>query len=229
MKFDKLPDDKSPDYYDILRKNCIKAYSKLLNNSKALDINRVSGKMRITILEDPIYKQETRGIRAQMVLKEIEDLDRITGLLNSAMDESDEEEDEEEEEEVDVRGLRKRKPPKKTVVKKPVRKIDKDFVNMQLKTSQVRRELLELDKVEEDNEDASINIFFYACTKEEFEKIDTVEVYEGDKDAELNDEEDAALPDVIKNRKGKKNDGKEQILIENEDYIVKEDGTIVEM
>jgi hypothetical protein len=75
-----------------------------------------------------------------------------------------------------------------TVEKRPVGRpagnkvrkyFDKAKVEMRLKLLQNRRDILDSNKGEEEKETDALNIFFIPVTKEEFEKLSTVEVFEG--------------------------------------------------
>jgi hypothetical protein len=74
---------------------------------------------------------------------------------------------------------------KKSVGRPPNTKrkyFDKSKVEMRLKLLASRRDILDSSKGEEEKETDALNIFFIPVTKEEFERISTVEVSEGSGD-----------------------------------------------
>lgn len=176
---------------------CIEAYKITFSDTTALDANGVLGKQRVMIMEDERYQRETKIIRAQ---KTIEDLREIEALTKEIEDEDEDEEDlefdlDEEEtlsdldeiESFDIRNRdkskklleKKKKEKAKTASEKPKKVFDKAKMDMRLKLIAQRREVLSSVKNEEEKEGDALNIFFIPVTREEFEKIGTVEVSTG--------------------------------------------------
>ena len=177
---------------------CIEAYKITFSDTTALDANGVLGKQRVMIMEDERYQRETKIIRAR---KTIEDLREIEALTKEIEDEDEDEDDlefdldEEEDgigdldeiESFDIRNRKKsekliekkRKEKAKTASEKPKKVFDKAKMDMRLKLIAQRREVLSSVKNEEEKEGDALNIFFIPVTREEFEKIGTVEVSTG--------------------------------------------------
>lgn len=63
--------------YEELRKNVIKQYKILYKESVAMDMCRVPKDVRIRMLEDPYFIQETKAIKAGLFVEQLEELDKI--------------------------------------------------------------------------------------------------------------------------------------------------------
>jgi len=219
-----LPSEDAPDYFEKLRNNCILMYEKFLDDRLALDFNKVVGKMRPMILEDKVYQQETKHLRAQAILQSVEDLNDIAFSIDNGFTD----EDEEEEAGYDPRGLGKTADTKKKK-KRGANVSDKDLVAMRLKALETRREMLGLDRADGDNEESDgLNIFFVGMTREEFEKFDTVEVHEGKEvDKFEQDQKSVMTGKTLKKREDSGSEADDD-LVEGVDYEVDGSGSIVE-
>ena len=146
-----------------LVQQCINTYADFNDDTLSLDFNRVlDTKLRAMILQDPIYRQETRYLRAQKIMDAIHEMDELSRIAASMYEDSTEEE-------YDVRGVKQKK---KSV------SADKDMLTMRFKAAQERRSLLsEINKAEGDEGDA-VNFFFVPISREEFDRLETVEVFE---------------------------------------------------
>ena len=145
------------DSFDALVSKCIDMYSKLLNSGMALDACRVQGKMRAMVLQDERYIRETRAIKAEKYLGELDDIDRIIKSADRMVYGDDD----------DGRGSSK---------------LEKDALAMKLRGAQMRRELLQLTAADSDNEDDGLNFFFCPVSAEEMERMKRVEVHRGSND-----------------------------------------------
>jgi hypothetical protein len=170
LHFLNIPDEGSPDYFRIIVRNCITAYSRLFNDKLALDYNKVIGKTRALVLADMEYQREMRSIYSRRMWEEVDEIERLVAIADG-MDEEYGEDD------VESRDPRSRG---KGAGKKKVTTADKDMLNMQFKALQARRDILNLSA---DNERASetdaVNHMFIALTAEEFERIKHVESLKG--------------------------------------------------
>ena len=159
------------DDYELLVDECIKAYKELLNSSMALDLCHVQGKMRSIILHDERFVSETRAIKASQYLSEIKGINKIYDAatsLGGAIEDADVGSDGR-----DDAG---------SMSDKQVIQAKKDALAMQLKASEMRRELLSLSSENEGEEESAVNFFFTALTAEEMEKMKQVEINDGDED-----------------------------------------------
>jgi hypothetical protein len=169
-----LPDEGSPGYFRIVVRNCITAYSRLLNDKLALDYNKVIGKTRAMVLADIEYQSETRSIYSRRMWEEVDEIERLVEKADS-MDDAN------TEPEIESKDPRNRGKP---VKKNKVTTADKDMLNMRFKALQARREMLNLSA---DNERAAetdaVNLMYVALTPDEFSKIKQVEMFRGADDA----------------------------------------------
>jgi hypothetical protein len=174
LHFLTLPDEGSPAYFRVLVRNCITAYSRLLNDKMALDFNKVMGKTRALVLADMEYQCETRSIYSKRMWDEVDEIERLVEIADS-MDDDDTESD------VELNDPRnKGKQPKK----KRSAIADKDRLNIQFKALQTRREILHLSTATEKAEETdALNIMFVPLTRDEFERLKSVEIFEGTDDA----------------------------------------------
>lgn len=155
--------EKETDSYDELVDQVIEAYRKLLNQGMALDVCRVQGKMRSMILRDARFIRETKAIRAEKYMRELEEIEDIYSAASRLGDDSSG---------YDSSG-RDGSPGKG-------RSSDKDALSMQLKAAAMRRELTALTADDMgDNEESAVNFFFTALTAEEMEMMKQVEVNRG--------------------------------------------------
>jgi len=161
-----------------LVQSCIESYKTLLNDSLTLDLNRVDDlKVRSMILQDAEYRRETKYIRAQSVVDEINNINKLEELASGMGNHSEDEHDESNEENWSVRGefIGKKK-------NKQAARVDKDALNMQFKAAIEKRELIRGLAAQTSEELDAMNVFFITVSRDEFEQIDTVEVFAGDGD-----------------------------------------------
>jgi hypothetical protein len=164
-------DEKHPDYFKLLVRNCVTAYSKTFNDKLALDYNQVTGKMRALVLDNEEYRKLTRSIRARRIIEEAEELNALAALAEGVYDEGGSDDQSSFDPRSGGGGKRKRA------------SADKDELNMRFKVAQERRAFLNLDAHAEEVEEAdAINLFFVPVTREEFEALSSVEVSDGDDD-----------------------------------------------
>jgi hypothetical protein len=174
-RFLTLPDEGDADYFRVVVRNCITAYSRLFNDKLALDYNKVIGKTRALVLADIEYQRETRSIYSKRMWEEVDEIERLVKIADG-MDDGDTGESEVESKDPRNKG----KEPKK----KKVTTADKDMLNMQFKALQARREMLNLSASTETAEETdALNIMFVPLTRDEFERLKSVEVFEGTDDA----------------------------------------------
>lgn len=217
-RFVDLPDDEQhPDYFRALVRNCVAAYARTYNDRLALDYNQVIGKMRSLVLDDNEYQKQTRSIRAKRIIEEAEELEELAELAKG----SGGGDDENDPAKYDTRSGAKKS---KTAA------IDKDEINLRFKVAQERRALFNLNAdANETDEAEALNLFFVPVTREESERLDTVEVNAGDGDSgsALTDDR-GPLSDAEKRLKELAADAQggsiEELL-----YVTDPDGTIVEV
>jgi hypothetical protein len=162
------------DEYRALVHACVETYREIPDSKSALDINGVSGKLRVQILNDPEYVKETRSIHAKLQMAELKELDAILSATSMLMSDNDG---------FDVfnRDMNKTKRNAKTDV-------DKDVLDMRLKVAQAKRKVLDdLSKNGDDSEKDNINFCFIGMTRKEIEDGILNEVHEGNDDDGLDD------------------------------------------
>jgi hypothetical protein len=168
-----LPQQNSPDYFRLLVRNCIETYKELPNDAMCLDYNRVSGKLRALVLDDEEYRRETRNIYAKQRLEELYEIDNLSKLTLNV------EEEEGDGDEIAPRGKEK---------KKKTGAVDKDTLNMRIKTVQMRRELIAALNEDNSASERDAAYFMYVpISEEEFRNIQTDELYDGDTDGALDE------------------------------------------
>ena len=184
------------DSFDELVSKCIDMYSKLLNSGMALDACRVQGKMRAMVLQDERYIRETRAIKAEKYLGELDDIDRIIKSADRMVYGDDD----------DGRGSSK---------------LEKDALAMKLRGAQMRRELLQLTAADSDNEDDGLNFFFCPVSAEEMERMKRVEVHRGSNDdSSLYDalmEDDSNSSDVAAESSVRTEDEEDEVVFLEDD------------
>jgi len=173
------PDKSNSDYFRGLVRECVAAYEKILNDGLALDYCKVSDrKLRAMILSDLEYQAETRNIYARLKFAEVEELEHLENLAAGGLIEDD---DDEEDDYYEPRDGEKK-------AKKKVTSVDKDMLNMRFKAAQMKRELrAELSKLPGDNEQNTVNLMYVPITREEMEKLLTVELSAGSNDADFDE------------------------------------------
>lgn len=161
------------DAFRALVQKVIESYKKLLNQGMALDVCRVQGKMRAMILRDSEFIKETRAIRAEKYLNELNEIEDIYQAA-TRMGQDGDDYDDRAASGRDLMDGRKRKSGDKK------KSNDKDALAMQLKAASMRRELMSLTADDaSDNEESAVNFFFTALTREEMETMKQVEVNHG--------------------------------------------------
>jgi len=159
-----LPDRKHPEYMDILVSNVIQAFHVFLSDTMALDYCGVVGKQRALVTAHKDYRPLTKQSRARKFLQEINEIE----ALSKEMRESEPSEDDWD--------IREAKDPEKEYKNR-----HKDWLNAKLKIAEMRRNLLNMAKTEDEKEEAdAMNIFFVGLTREEFAGMEAVEVHTGD-------------------------------------------------
>jgi hypothetical protein len=161
-----LPDKESKEYLPTVIENVVTAFKRFLSDSMALDYCGVLGKTRSFVLDSKEYKGQTKKIKAEAYLDELDDIEAIVAeLKGSEVNESD----------YDMRDSKQ---------VKTYNKDYKDLFAMQLKANELRRNLLQLSQREDEAEEAdALNIFFVPVTREEFDAMVTVEIHDGEEDA----------------------------------------------
>jgi hypothetical protein len=212
LKITELPEDSSsPDYFRTLVDNCVATYEKTLNDKLALDYNQVVGKMRSMVLDDEEYQKQTRSIKARRFIEEVEELDALEALAEGVDDY-----DEDDPDGYDPRNGGKKKDKRTSA--------DKDEINLRFKLAQERREFLKLDsKDDEADETEALNLFFIPVTREEMERLETVEVNDGEYNIWETDDSDESkrLGAILADAKG-------PTVVETL-YVTNKDGTIEEL
>jgi len=155
----------------------LEAFELLLNDSMALDYCGITGKDRKMILNDPAFAREARRIKAGKYIEEIKDInDLVKSLGRSGADEN-------------ARIGGNDEDPTKVIT-------------LKMKVASMRREMLSLSSNDKETEESeSLNIFFIDVTREEFEKMQNVEVHEGDAHAKLVGDIDKEAPGDVLNKK----------------------------
>lgn len=210
------------DAYNLLVDKCIESFSKLLNTSLALDINHIQGNMRSIILHDERFISETKAIKAQQYLDElnqVEDIYKAATKMGGAIDEA-------------ASSIDDGRDGSDGMSDKQVLQAKKDALQMQLKASEMRRELKSLNAENtEGEEESAVNFFFTALTREEMLRIKQVEVNFGTEDEkealkEMDKEEsdDIASKTLRRKAEAKAMHGEAE---DEPEETVKEDGTIV--
>jgi len=174
--------EESVDHFRLLVQECIKSYEKLNNDSLTLDICKVSDKrLRALILDDEEYKRETKSIYAQQRLAEIMELEHLASLASSGEAAAVVAEEDDEYVHPSDRGKKKR-----AAVPKKSSAVDRDMLNIQLKTAQMKRELRkEMFDTAGDLERDAVNFIYITSTREDLEAQVAMEMHKGVDDAKL--------------------------------------------
>ena len=159
----------------------LEAFELLLNDSMALDYCGITGKDRKLILNDSEFIRESKRIKAGKYIEEIKDInDLVKSLGRTNVDDNSR-----------------------------VGSSDEDptkVINLKMKVASMRREMLSLSSEDTENEETqSLNIFFIDVTREEFERLQNVEIHVGDENAKLVTDENKDAP-VMTAEKRKKID-----------------------
>jgi hypothetical protein len=168
----------------------LSAFELLLNDSMALDYCGVTGKDRKIILNDPAFSREAKRIKAGKYIEEIQDINNLVRSLGrTGSDENARFSDGDED-------------PTKVIT-------------LKMKVASMRREMLSLSSNDKETDEAeSLNIFFIDVTREEFERMQNVEVHEGATHAQLISELDKDAPSEVLNKKRKDEKAKTSIPAE---------------
>ena len=76
--------------YEELRENVIKKFGIVFKDSVAMDACKVPKDMRIRMLEDPVYIADTKALRANLFVEQLDELDNIiTGAYDNSEKGSD--------------------------------------------------------------------------------------------------------------------------------------------
>ena len=166
------------------------AYELLLNDAMALDYCGITGKDRKLILNDPVFSSEARKIKAGKYIEEIKDINNIIKTLNVTHTKENARIGDEPED--------------------PTK-----MITLKMKVASMRREMLSLTTSDKDTDEAeSLNIFFIDVSREEFERLQNVEIHEGDSDSRLTADSDKEAP-VDRIMRHKK-EGKKKSSVPNE-------------
>ena len=159
----------------------LEAYKLLLNDSMALDYCGITGKDRMLILNDSAFSREAKKIKAERYIEEIKDInDMIKSITRKGTDDN-------------ARISEDTEDPTK-------------LITLKMKATSMRREMLSLSSEDTENEETqSLNIFFIDVTREEFERLQNVEIHVGDENAKLVTDENKDAP-VMTAEKRKKID-----------------------
>lgn len=181
----------------------LKAFEVLLNESMALDFCGISGKERKLILNDPEFTRTARKMKAGKYIEEIQDINTlIKSLGRNGADEN-------------ARFSEGEEDPTKVLT-------------LKMKATAMRRELLSLSTSDKEGDESdSLNIFFVDISREEFEKMQNVEIHEGDSDANLVGEDDKEAPQesaARRKERGKRRSSVPAELSKNTIEYIGEDG-----
>jgi len=212
-----LPEKDDPAYFRALVNNCIEAYKKLSNSSLALDYCKISDhKLRVMILNDEEYKIETKNIYAKQRLEEIEEIESLERIASGNYGGDDDGED------YYAPRDGKKEHGKMTGA-------DKDVLSMRFKAAQMKRELRsEFAKSQTDNEQDAINLLFVPITREEMQKLLTVELHEGSDDADIDALIGGKEEMPVETAGSSTPTGKTKVIDDEPEFIVRADGTIEE-
>lgn len=65
--------------YAEIREECIRKYKKLYKDSLVFDLCKVDKATRVKLLEDPVYIAETKSLKADLFVQQIDKLDEVLG------------------------------------------------------------------------------------------------------------------------------------------------------
>jgi len=172
-----LPDKNNPGYFRALVNNCIKAYEESSNDGLALDFCKVADKkLRAMILNDEVYKVETKNIYARQRIEEMKEVEYLASLAaNDGMDGDDEDDDH-------YAPRDGERTPKK------ITGADKDMINMRFKAAQMKRDLrAEMYKKESDSERDMVYMMTVSVTREEMENLVLADINEGSDNGDIDE------------------------------------------
>ena len=181
----------------------LEAFELLLNDSMALDYCGITGKSRKLILSDTEFIRAAKKIKAGKYIEEIKDVNELMKSLGHTK--SDE----------NARFSEGDEDPTK-------------IINLKMKVASMRRDMLSLTSNDKETEESeSLNIFFIDVSREEFERLQNVEIHDGDENAKLVTDESKEAPDVLSGRRKKEEKTKTSLpkeLASNTIEYVNEDG-----
>ena len=155
----------------------LEAFELLLNESMALDYCGITGKNRKMILNDPAFAREARKIKAGKYIEEIKDINDIVKSLGRSRGDDNSRIGDGDEDPTKV-------------------------ITLKMKVASMRREMLSLSSNDKESEESeSLNIFFIDVTREEFERMQNVEIHEGDSNSQLINDIDKEAPGEVLNKK----------------------------
>lgn len=128
-----------PRSYEEIRREVIKKYSSVYKDSLAFDMVMADKATRVRLLQDPIYINATKALKAFMYEEQLKE---IKSLMVSA------------------RG-------------------EKDSSATKIRAIEMKNKLLFQDLMVDADESNALNVTFTAMSKEDFEKLDTVEIFYG--------------------------------------------------
>lgn len=160
----------------------LEAFKILQNDSLALDYCGIDGGDRALILADPYYSVESKKIKAKKFAEEVSEIDTISSRLRAIGKTGDTGDDNS----------------RIGVSSDP--KVEKEMIVMQMKAAAMRRDLLNLSSVGESSgeETEALNIYFIPVTREEFERLSTIEIHYGNPDSKLTDAATSDAPASIR-------------------------------
>jgi hypothetical protein len=163
------------DFRDLVDR-CIEAYEKLNNDGLALNLCKVSDKrLRIMVLSDEQYITETKNIYARQKLEEIEEVEHLAKLAANEM-----QPDDDDDEYTHPSDRKKKSKQQKTTP------ADRDLLNIRFKAAQLKRELrAEMANAVDDVEKDAVNLLYVPVTKEELERMITIELHAGSDDVDI--------------------------------------------
>ncbi len=129
----------NPRSYEDVRREAIKKYSSVYKDSLAFDMVMADKSTRIRLLQDPVYINATKALKAFMYEEQLKE---IRSLMVSA------------------RG-------------------EKDSSATKIRAIEMKNKLLFQDLMIDADESNALNISFTAMSKEDFEKLDSVEIFYG--------------------------------------------------
>lgn len=166
----------------------LEAFELLLNDSMALDYCGITGKDRKMILNDSEFIRESKRIKAGKYIEEIKDINDLVKSLGRTSSADD-----------NCRVGATDEDPSK-------------IINLKMKVGTLRREILSLTTNDKESEESeSLNVFFIDVTREEFERMQNVEIHEGDENAKLVTEEGKDSPVMTAERRKQKEKQKTSI------------------
>lgn len=181
----------------------LQAFELLLNDSMALDYCGITGKDRKLILNDADFIRKSRQIKAEKYLEEIKDINSIVKSIGRGGADENARFGEGDEDPTKI-------------------------ITLKMKAQSMRRDMLSLSSNDKEIEESeSLNIFFIDVTREEFERMLTVEIHDGGENAKLSGEDgrESPMETTLRSKKeGKKKNSIPAELSRNTIEYVNADG-----